>query len=112
MALPKIRAVSALASLSTVIKCPTRATSEPTVNVALTFVGLRHEEIGHMSSNRIFVADGVPTEDFHQTAPAVSYADKPDRLRPSSLSESTNEFGHGMCQQSRPKLQDKYYLLA
>ena len=33
-----------------------------TVNVALTLIGLRHEEVGDVSADVIFITDGITTE--------------------------------------------------
>lgn len=38
------------------------------MNVALTFICLRDKEIGNMTANVVFVADGVATKDLLETA--------------------------------------------
>jgi hypothetical protein len=67
MARPRINAVEKYQSPPNAIRH-----DRLTMDIALTFIGLHHKQVGHMTGNVILVTGGIATEHFLQTIFNVS----------------------------------------
>ena len=68
MALPRMRAVE---NVNIYPSSETRSLGALTVNITLTLVCLRDEQIRHMAANVVLIADRVAAEDFLKSASSL-----------------------------------------